>query len=193
MNRVDAVYDGNQQLLLLTTLTASNPMMGALFLLGVVSGLRIGDLLAIQKHQLAARMSVVEKKTGKTKVIKLQPKQLEYLREYALTVTQGNLLFPTSRSTVYRWFRSTASDLGINALIGTHTMRKTHLWNVFIKAKGNIDTVRRAANHKYHSTTIDYLKAGISMLVARYACRNKIGIPPSMPEGGQYDNVQHPR
>jgi len=181
MNSVEAVYDGNQQLLLLTTLTKSSPMMGAIFLLGVASGLRVSDLLTLNKSDLARTIHITESKTKKPKIIHLTKDQHDYLVQYAKTIPHGKSLFPTSRTTVYRHFNRVGAILGLQTPLGTHTMRKTYLWNVFLHSKGCIETVRLAANHKYTSTTITYLRGGITMLVKRYARKAKKGITPSVP------------
>jgi integrase len=180
MNSVDAIYDGEGQLMMLATLTKAKPMMGAIFLLGVASGLRIGDLLALRVVDLGPRMVVVERKTGKTKRFELEAGHLEFLTEYADGRPPDAKLFPTTRTTVYRWFRRIASDLGIEGDIGTHTMRKTHLWNIFVLSGGDIERVRLAANHRWHSTTISYLQKGIARLIARFTHENASGrIEPS--------------
>ena len=176
MNSVDAIYDGEGQLMMLATLTKANPMMGALFLLGVASGLRIGDLLALKVGDLGSQMAVVERKTGKTKRFELDADHLEFLTTYADGRPPDAKLFPTTRTTVYRWFRRVADELGLEGEIGTHTMRKTYLWNIFVLSGGDIEQVRLAANHRWHSTTIGYLRGGISRLLARYAHDNQKNI-----------------
>ena len=173
MNSVDAIYDGQGQLMMLATLTKAKPMMGAIFLLGVASGLRIGDLLALKVGDLGSKMAVIERKTGKMKRFELDAGHLEFLTTYADGRPPDAKLFPTTRTTVYRWFRRAAEELGLEGEIGTHTMRKTYLWNIFVLSNGDIERVRLAANHRWHSTTISYLRGGISRLLARYAHDNQ--------------------
>jgi integrase len=185
MKIVDGIYDGDQQLMLLATLTKAKPMMGAIFLFGVASGLRVSDVLTVTYGQLGSQMSVMEQKTGKTKHFTLDGQQLEFLQTYAAMAgrTKPEMkLFPTSRTTVYRWFKLTGDKLGLDLIIGTHTMRKTHLHNVFVLSNGCLLTTKAAGNHAFVSTTVSYIQRGLRHIMTKYRDEHKDGITVSMPK-----------
>jgi len=141
------------------------PMMGVLFLVGVLSGLRIGDLLSLKVADVGQQFIVKESKTSKKKHIALDIAPWYVLDAYigGSGLKPHDRLFPVSRQTVHKYFKRAAQDLGITSPIGTHTMRKTYGWNVWRMSKC-IDTVRRAYNHKYVSTTVQYLLDGFVRL-----------------------------
>lgn len=161
MKKVQGIYDDNDQLLLLATLTTHSPMMGMIFYLGVVSGLRISDLLALTVGDISKNpFTVRESKTKKLKHIKVPKEGWLLLQLYAegVGLESHGKLFPTTRQTVHRYFKRAAADLGLTN-IGTHTMRKTYAWNVF-RVSQCLDTTRQALNHRYISTTVLYLVGG---------------------------------
>jgi len=127
MQKVKGIYDDDGQLLMMATLTYDKPMMGALFYLGVVSGLRISDLLALRFEDVGREFVVTEGKTGKKKRVVLPKEGWQFVQLYAESknLATGDRLFPTTRQTVLRYFKRVANDLGLDG-IGTHTMRKTY-------------------------------------------------------------------
>jgi len=149
----------------LATLTHDKPMMGVLFAVGVMSGLRIGDLLSLKVADVGRVFVVRESKTGKRKRVNLSVGAWYVLDAYiqGAGLRPQDRVFPVTRQTVHKYFKRTAANLGITSPIGTHTMRKTYGWNVWRMSKC-IDTVRRAYNHKYISTTVQYLLDGFIWL-----------------------------
>jgi integrase len=121
------IYDDHDQLMMLATLTNDKPVMGVIYYLGVVSGLRIGDLLALRAGDVGPSFSVTESKTGKTKRINLCGHGWELLRLYIELHEKRpqDRLFDTTRQTVHRYFKRAAAELGLEE-IGTHSMRKTY-------------------------------------------------------------------
>lgn len=127
MKKVQGIYDDDDQLMMLATLTDNKPMMGAIFYLGVVSGLRIGDLLTLQVRDVGQRFVVTESKTKKRKLIRLCDMGWSYLENYIFfeDLKPDDLLFKTTRQTVHKYFSVLGQDLGLES-IGTHSMRYSY-------------------------------------------------------------------
>jgi integrase len=170
MKNVSGIYDDIDQFWMFVTLYEKSCMMSIIFYLGIVSGLRIGDLLSITTGQISQEFTVYESKTGKYKTIKLCDNGWRLLDAYCKIVyAEGRgyhePLFLTTRQNVLNHFKAAAKRLNLKN-IGTHTMRKSYAWNVF-RASQCIHTTRRALNHKYISTTLVYLMGGFIWAIAR--------------------------
>jgi integrase len=137
-----------------------SPSMGLLYLLGVTSGLRISDLLLLTP----STTEVVEGKTGKIRQLDWSPSILALIGEYAKTsaIQRGQRLFSCCRSTVHRHIKAAASSLGLKG-ISAHSMRKTYAYNV-LRLTRCLNTTRCALNHKYASTTVQYIIGGFYWL-----------------------------
>jgi integrase len=128
MQVVKGIYDDKDQLLIVSTLVASNPKMGVLFYVGVVSGLRIGDLLGLKVQDMSyGSFKVEESKTGKEKWVTLPDDGWELVKAYieAHNLKPEDRLFKTTRQTAHKYFKNAALSLGLTN-IGTHSMRKTY-------------------------------------------------------------------
>jgi len=167
MRVVKGVYDDDDQFMMLATLTMDKPEMGMIFYLGVISGLRISDLLALRVRDVGDAFRVVESKTKKIKLVQLPPEGWLFLQAYIdwRCLRPDDLLFPTTRQTVHKYFKKAAEDLGLDG-IGPHSMRKIYAWNVF-RVSGCLNTTRKALNHKYASTTVLYLIGGFVWALKR--------------------------
>ena len=110
-----------------------------LFLVGINTGFRIGDILKLRVKDVQGwHIRVREQKTGKQKTIKMTRTLKNELRKYVEGKPLHHYLFqsrngvnkPLDRRTVYWILKTAGNDLGIEN-IGTHTMRKTfgyHAW-----------------------------------------------------------------
>jgi integrase len=164
---VKGVYNDNDQLLLLATLVQHNPMMAIIFYIGVISGLRIGDILSLRVGVVKKEFNAFEKKTGKLKHIEFSDGGWHFISMYIdkFNIPFGELLFKTTRQTVYKYFKKAGKDLGL-VDIGTHTMRKTYAFNVF-RITQCIKQTRDALNHKYVATTVLYILGGCLWAIKR--------------------------
>jgi integrase len=181
MRRVNGIYDDDGQLMLLASLTQHKPMMGVLYYLGIVSGLRIGDLLSIKADEVGQTFTVIETKTGKEKAIVLCDDGWALVRLYAEDAPKHGRLFPVSRQTVHKYFKRACKDLGL-VDIAPHSMRKIYGWNVW-RLTSDIHIVRKALNHTYTSTTIAYLVDGFKWLTDFVYSGRFGGIKPSYKNG----------
>ncbi|GEQ34221.1 hypothetical protein B795N_21030 [Marinilactibacillus psychrotolerans] len=102
-----------------------------LFLIGINSGLRMSDIVKLKKQDLISSKNprIIEKKTGKTRILYLSSLQ-DLIQEYEKDLDPEDYLFPSTKgghlevNMVYQMFQKVAKLLGRDD-IGTHTLRKT--------------------------------------------------------------------
>ena len=134
-----------------------------LFLLGINTGLRCGDMLKLKAKDLKKKKSVwiKEGKTGKKRNIIINPDIYDELNEY-INKLESPWLFPSrqginpiSRTQAYRQLNK-ASDMVDIENVGTHTMRKTFgYW--YYKATLDIATLQQILNHSHPEITLRYI------------------------------------
>jgi len=135
-----------------------------LFTLGINSGLRISDILALNVGDVKrkAYIRLIEKKTGKTKKIpinsKLKPmfEQFTYKRDYDeplfVTAFQNRM----NRVAAYSIIKDACDLAGIEAHIGTHTMRKTFGYHHYKKFR-DLALLQKIFNHSNPQITLRYI------------------------------------
>jgi site-specific recombinase XerD len=142
-----------------------------LFVLGINSGLRVSDLLALQIEDVSScnRVLLREKKTGKAKDFPLSDNCKKAIQEYIKTteLTTGPL-FPSrktdgcrgtgaiSRQQAYKTLHEAARAVGIKEAIGTHTLRKTFGYWAF-KQGVDVTRIQQLLNHSSPSVTLRYI------------------------------------
>ena len=125
------------------------------------TGLRVGDVLALQTEQLKPRFWVTESKTGKRRQIGLPEPLLSDLKKCA-----GDLwVFPgkdprnhRTRQAVWKDVKRAAKALRLPQNVAPHSARKVYAVDLLQKY-GDIDRVRRALNHGSESVTLIYALA----------------------------------
>jgi len=135
-----------------------------LFVLGINSGLRISDLLPLTVEDVKEkeRITVREKKTGKTKDFPLSINCKKALAEYLKDKETGYLFAsrkgskPISRQQAYDILNTAARAVGINDKIGTHTLRKTFGYWAY-KQGISLEIIQKLLNHSAPSVTLRYL------------------------------------
>lgn len=150
-----------------------NPRDEALFVLGINSALRIGDLLALkisdvtnEKGEILDAVRVQERKTSKVKLFPLNRSVKEALNNY-LKVRQNlspsEPLFlsrkkpgPLSRWRARRILHEAGKAVGLYR-IGTHSLRKTFGYHVYRKTGGNLGLVQKLLNHSSSGDTLRYI------------------------------------
>lgn len=116
------------------------------------TGLRISDILAIRAGDLAPVMLVTERKTGKSRRVRLRPATLKAAAAYA---AHGcDRLIPHAPSTIYRQIRRAAAELGMEH-VSMHSIRKLYA-RQYCRAHG-LAATQRELQHDYLSTTMLYV------------------------------------
>lgn len=135
-----------------------------LFLLGINSGLRVGDLLNIKTSEIQGKhvVSLREGKTGKRRTIHLGNIYNE-LNAYIGTLDGAEWLFPSrkgqnpiTRVQAYRQLNKAAQMADMPDGIGTHTLRKTFgYWHY--KQFRDIAELQNILNHTHPQITLRYI------------------------------------
>ena len=139
-----------------------------LVLLGLNTGLRIGDLLETRVRDIRDTGYIVrrEKKTGKQTEVRFHPAVVAELKALTADMDDDELLFqspwithrkkPIDYSTAYKWINQAARAAGIKGPIGCHTLRKTYgYW--FYKQYGDVAALMAHFNHSDERVTMRYI------------------------------------
>ncbi|RIU93310.1 tyrosine-type recombinase/integrase [Oceanobacillus picturae] len=134
-----------------------------LFLLGINSGLRVGDMLKLKVKDVKGkkRVAIQEGKTKKKRIINLN-NLYSIIQEYIKTVN-SEWLFPSrkgdksiSTTQAYRQLKKAGEMVDIPEGIGTHTMRKTFgYWHY--KQNKDIEALQQILNHSDIKATKRYI------------------------------------
>ncbi len=152
-----------------------------IFQTGKATLLRVSDVLRLKKQDIYDTKGAVkrdaytiDKKTGKHNVLYLRPveKDLEsyydWLKDYQkknkVNVFSSPWLFPSftkpskhiDERRFYAIMHKVGQKLHINYL-GTHTMRKTGAYRVYVQSHHNIALVMKLLNHSSEQMTLAYL------------------------------------
>lgn len=181
MNEVQAVKNRDEIVMIERLLRKhGGEMYGDVWVFGVNTALRIGDLLSIRMADVVGRESftLVEEKTGKRREVSLNGKARAIVERRArvnpgdewLFQAKGNraksLSKPVSRETVARKFKEIGEILGID--LGTHSMRKTR--GAVMYAEGiPIETVCKVLNHSSPAVTMRYIGLDRATVAKTYA------------------------
>ncbi len=135
-------------------------------LIGLNTGLRIGDILKIKVSDVRNRDSFTmqEQKTGKTKRVYLQRGVQSEIQEYIshaklkdsdFLMTSHSGGGPLSRTQAWRIIKEAGDRCGLEN-IGTHTLRKTFGYHHYKKNK-DVAILQQIFNHSAPSVTLRYI------------------------------------
>lgn len=134
-----------------------------LFLIGINTGLRVGDLLKLKVSDVRRKKKLViqEGKTKKPRTINLT-NIYEEIQSYVATA-DTEWLFPSRKgdkpitpTQAYRQLNKASSMVDIDEGIGTHTMRKTFgYW--FYKQSKDVAKLQMILNHSHPEITLRYI------------------------------------
>ena len=145
-----------------------------IFQVGKATLLRVSDVLALRRNDIfnddgtiRKNAYIRDKKTGKQNTLYLKPVQnslIAYSQWLKDNRIDSEWLFPSiknpsrhiSEKQFYKIMAKTGDLLGINYL-GTHTMRKTGAYRVYIQTNYNIGLVMELLNHSSEAMTLKYL------------------------------------
>lgn len=138
-----------------------------LFAMGIYTGLRISDLLKIRVRDVQGveHLVVTERKTGKSKRVKLSPTVREIINDYLANREPERYEFlfksrnrknrPISRERAYAILREAAEAFDMKS-IGCHSMRKTFGYHVYKNTK-NVALLQDMFNHSAPEITLRYI------------------------------------
>lgn len=158
-----------------------------LFILGINTALRIGDLLKIsyddifqENGKFREYVSLKEQKTRKAKKIKLNDATRQALTDYVKkhNLVSGEYFFYPSapavnkKTHIERWYAwiylgKVANTLGIKNF-GTHSLRKTFAYHYYKKTK-DIGVLMELFNHANQDITMRYIGINQDKLDTVYA------------------------
>ncbi|HDR7607674.1 tyrosine-type recombinase/integrase [Bacillus mycoides] len=132
-----------------------------LFLLGLNTGLRVGDLLKLKVSDVRKKKVVIrEGKTKKARQLNLS-NIYDEIQEYIRTV-DSEWLYPSRKgdkaittTQAYRQLQKAADMAGLDS-VGTHTMRKSFgYW--FYKQTKDVAKLQNILNHSHPQITLTYI------------------------------------
>lgn len=134
-----------------------------LFLIGINTGLRVGDLLKLKVRDLYKKKRVIikEGKTDKARTLNLS-NVYDEIQSY-INNNDSVWMFPSrkgdkpiSTTQAYRQLNKASKMIDIEDGIGTHTMRKTFgYW--FYKQTRDVAKLQSILNHSHPSITLKYI------------------------------------
>ena len=145
-----------------------------IFKLGLVTMLRVSDLLALRRNEvfnddgsIKSNAFTVDQKTGKHNILYLKPAFNDlaiYYRWLNENYPESEWLFPSSQhlqkhvsiKQYYKVMKRVGGPLNIDYL-GTHTMRKTGAYRVYVQSNYDIALVMELLNHSSQKMTLRYL------------------------------------
>lgn len=124
------------------------------------TGLRIGDVLDLKTNELARRMTIRERKTGKTRRVSLPGELLERLEEQAGKIYvfehRSNCRRPRTRQAVYKDLRAAAARFKVSTNLCPHSLRKSWAVEEYRRSGGDLKRVQKLMNHSNEAVTMLY-------------------------------------
>ncbi len=118
------------------------------------TGLRVSDVLRIRAEDFKRKMTVTEKKTGKTREIRLPESTYQAVRKYIQSNGITGEIIKCNRSTIFRHVQAAAKALGYEH-VSMHSLRKMYAQNY--ARKHGLTATQEELQHKYISTTLLYV------------------------------------
>ena len=167
--KVDPIKDLKDIKAIKKQLRHDSPRDYCLFVLGINTNLRAGDLLSIKVSQVqdlepGSEVVLKEKKTGKVRRITMNESAVEAIR-YLLnapsfkdtgslfTGQRGTLTVPSVNRLVKGW----CSAINLKGNYGSHTLRKTFGYHQRVQLNTSIPELMVMFNHSSQRQTLDYL------------------------------------
>lgn len=143
--------------------------------IGIDTGLRISDILDLTgRIKPYGAIPVVERKTGKTRVVRLSRAVADRVRRYMqyYHIGPADHIIPgcngrgrCSRSQAWRVIRAAAKAAGSTDPVGTHGMRKTYALRKFLATR-DVAKVQADLMHQYLGTTVAYIAGDLRRALA---------------------------
>jgi len=152
-----------------------NPRDYLLFVFGINSGLRIGDILSLKladikdtSGNLRDYLTIKEQKTGKTRKVHFNSQIKEALAhyikrtgifdldQYLFTNERSKLNRPITRVRAYQLINEWCRTVGIKHKIGGHSLRKTFGYHLRMQGV-SIERISNLLNHRNIGVTFRYI------------------------------------
>ncbi len=176
MNIVEPIRSGNQIKQIRGNLyRQKNPRDYLIFVFGINSGLRIGDILSLKledvkdsQGNLKDYLDIKEQKTGKTRKVffnKQIKEALTYyikktgifnLDQYLFTNEKSKKNKPITRIRAYQLINKWCKDVGLDCKVGGHTLRKTFGYHMRMQGV-SIERISNLLNHRNIKVTFRYI------------------------------------
>ncbi len=172
MEKVDPIRDKEKIREMKAALKKQQYRDFMIFLLGINTGLHIGDILNLKVNDVKdqTHIEIQEEKTGKPKRIRINGALKETIDEYVLGMEETDFLFhsqkrdengkkkPISKVHAWRILNQAAKTVGLQK-IGTHSLRKSFGYHHYKQHK-DVALLQKIFNHSSPSITLAYI--GIS-------------------------------
>lgn len=181
MNFVQPIRDTNVIEAIKKHLKNRNMRDYLFFCFGIYSGLRVSDLLSMRVGMVrdTTHVNIVEQKNRNRKRFIIHPDIVSDLNTYISDKSDDEYLFPSrqiktisrlrgqpiDRSTAYRMLNDAASRFGLQE-IGTHTMRKTWGYQLYMQDSRNLALLMEMFNHGDPTVTLRYIGVTQDMMDA---------------------------
>lgn len=137
-----------------------------MFLLGIYLGRRISDILAMRVRDVKDKdgINIKERKTGKICRLQFHPELRRALKEYCKDKEPNEYLIlsrkgqnrPLRRQAAYAILHEAAVMFGLKD-IGTHSLRKTFGYHMYMSNNKDVSLVMVALDHENESETLRYI------------------------------------
>nr|DAN51233.1 MAG TPA: site specific tyrosine recombinase [Caudoviricetes sp.] len=177
MEEVSPIKDNDDIQAMKDYLREWNEMYYMLFITGLNTGLRVGDILTLKVKDVQGwHIKLRERKTGKLISRRMTKELKREMRKYVEGKPFHHFLFKSrqggnkaiTRERAYQIIHEAAEELGIDN-VGTHTMRKTFGYKYYNKTK-DVGTLQKMFNHSSPAITLRYI--GIEQAELDDALRN---------------------
>jgi len=171
MNRTRALSDAEIKLM---RNELDNPRDACMFLLGLVSGFRISELLSLKIDNLLEYDGTLKnvltvsradmKGKHESRSIPLSSETMAVVYEYLTNLPdnqeylfQSNRGSKLSRIQAWRIIKTAANNLGFKGVVATHSFRKSFATRVYEKSGKDLNLTQKALRHSNINSTIKYL------------------------------------
>lgn len=130
------------------------------FELGLQTALRPSDLLNLKVKDI--KNGIVKTRASKTQKsleIRLNDQVFELVKAHILMQGLGDedKLFKMNRSTLYRAMSKAGQDIGLEEVLGAHSIRKTKAYHLYVDSGYDISLVMELLQHDEAGSTLHYI------------------------------------
>ena len=165
MNKVEPIRDKNKIKEIKSILKKKSYRNYMIFVLGINTGLRIGDLLSLKVEDIKNKSHIIikEQKTSKNKQFLINENLRRELDKYIEGMSEHEYLFQSrigqnkalSRFQAYRILSAAGREAGLER-IACHSTRKTFGYHHYKRYK-DVALLQKLFNHSSPSITLDYI------------------------------------